>query len=70
MAGVRGLIVKTRSSKSYHRQGRKGQGIVEYAGALIICVLLISIMIINKDVYADMFETILNSVTALISGLI
>lgn len=47
-----------------------GQGVVEYAGALVICVIVISVTVLNQDVYVDLLNNILTTVGDYIANLI
>lgn len=46
----------------------KGQGVVEYAGALVICGVLISFLSLNTEFIASMLSSVMTSVADLISG--
>jgi hypothetical protein len=45
---------------------QKGQGVVEYAGALVICGLLISFLSLNTEYIASMMSSVMTAVAELV----
>jgi hypothetical protein len=45
---------------------QKGQGVVEYAGALVICGLLISFLSLNTEYIASMMSSVMTAVAKLV----
>lgn len=53
------------------RQAKKGQGIVEYAGALVVAALIVgAVVTAGPDNLASMFNSVIASVETSITGLL
>lgn len=51
------------------RQKRSlGQGVVEYAGALVIVAVVIGIFAINSETYADMLSEVMEAAGSLVTS--